>query len=595
MNQESDTVGAQSWRTGIIMLVFMVISALIIWRLYTLQVVESDTLSERALRQRMRNFVLPAQRGGIYDVNGQPLVQSRSGWDVFADASFMNDKLRATVELADILDLPRAELRHHFEAGNNGRLLAKHITEGAAEEIRELKLQGVYLRRSYDRSFPAGSLAPHVLGFVLADGTGGAGIERRFEDHLSGIPGRESMMVDVRGRPLLHLGTRTAQPTPGGSVYLTINAAIQAEAEAALQEAVEKHNPKTASIVVLRPGSGEVVAMASYPTFDPQDLPNANRDHFRNNALAFVYESGSVMKPLIAGAAVADGHATWGTRIFCENGIYTIRVGRGRRTIKDHSYKKGGHQWLTITEGIAKSDNILMAKLGMKIGPERMYHWVHEYGLGGKTGIELPGENTGMMLPQERWDVINSSVSVSIGHEMSVTPLQMAAAHAAVANRGVWMTPRVVSRLRGYADMNGRARDVPVGVNRVARRILSEQDALAIQEGMVAVMKEGTGRRVQLDGWSSAGKTGTTQKLIPVNGRLQYSNKHHIGSFVCWAPATPAVEPEFLALVTVDEPTKGGYYGGSTAGPVVKRVLEFALEHESIPKDEASLAMRERQ
>ncbi|TVR11081.1 MAG: penicillin-binding protein 2 [Planctomycetota bacterium] len=573
----------QPWRTCMTAVVFMGFLAMIVWRLYDLQVVHADDLSERALRQRMRTVAIEAQRGNIFDTNGKPLVVSHAGWDLFADPTYMNDKLQATVKIAQIAGVDRATLRGHFEAATNGRRILRNVDDDVAEAIRELGLQGVYLRRSYRRDYPADALAPQVLGFVLDDERGGGGIEARFDEHLRGIPGSERILVDVRGRRMLGQDPERTPARPGGHVHLTLDANIQMAAERAVLGAVERHRPESASAIVLRPATGEVLAMVSYPSFDPRQLAEAEMAGFRNNALAFVYESGSVMKPLMVGAAVADGLSGWDQRIFCENGQWNIQVGRARRLLRDHSWRQGGNGWLTITEALAKSDNIMPAKLGLKMGPERMHHWADTFNFGRRTGIELPGENVGIMRPKERWDRINSAISVPIGYEVSVTPLQMIAAHAAVANRGVWNTPHLVSHLQRWSDERQRWIEASPEVRRERRRILSEADSLAIESAMRTVMESGTGRRVQLDGWSSAGKTGTTRKVI--NG--QYSSEHHIGSLVAWAPARPDRTPDFIALVTVDAPEKGtGYFGGLTAGPVVKEILEFALDYEGVPRDD---------
>jgi cell division protein FtsI (penicillin-binding protein 3) len=324
----------------------------------------------------------------------------------------MNDKLRATVELAAITGQDRKELRVHFQARTNGRLVAKDLDESQAEAVQALDLAGVHLRRSFKRRHPSGSLAPHVVGFVLADGRGGAGIEGRFEDLLSGSPGHERIMVDALGRPLMTFDTEYQAPVSGANVQLTIDAAVQREVETALAEAIEKHAPTSAAAIVIRPATGEVLAMASWPTFSVDDFSGADPSAFRNNVLAFVYESGSTMKPLIAGAAVADGQVRWDEKVFCENGRWTYRAGRARRTITDHSLKYGGHQWLTVSEGVAKSDNVLMAKLGIEMGPERLYEWVRHLGFGTVTGIDLAGENVGIMLPRHQWNHIGSCMSV---------------------------------------------------------------------------------------------------------------------------------------------------------------------------------------
>ncbi len=579
MMEASVPTDAQPWRMAIAAAVFAALFAWIVVRLHHLQVETGASLAQLGERQRLRTMTLTAPRGSIYDASGVPLAVSDGRWAVFADPSYMDDKLRATVELHRILNMSREELRTHFESRFNGRRIARGVDDRQAEAIRKLRLAGVNLRREYLRITPESGLAPHVLGFVLNDGTGGAGVEQTFNQQLTGVPGQETYAVDAVGNPVL-IERESTSPRSGGNLQLTLEVGIQRTLEAALQAAVDKHAPKGASGIVIRPATGEIVAMASWPTFNPQDLSQLQTEHLRNNAISFVYEPGSTMKPLVAGAAVADGLANWQERIFCENGRWTYRHGRSARTISDHSLKRGGHQYLTIVEGIAKSDNILMAKLGLRMGPDALRGWIERFRFGVRLGIHLPGEDAGLVQPPQRWNMLGACMSVPIGHEIAVTPLQMAMAHAAVANGGVWMPPRLVRRV-WTTDVDGRERDGVLPSLPEPRRMFTPIDAAHIQEAMTHTMTMGTGRQLALTGYTSAGKTGTTEKLI--DGR--YSKDRHIGSFVGWAPANPERQSEYLALVVVDDPTKAGKYGGETAGPVVQKVLQYALERSGVVSD----------
>lgn len=586
MMEASVPTESQPWRMAIAAAVFAALFAWIVSRLHYLQLETGPSLAQMGERQRLRKMDLTAPRGSIYDASGVPLAVSDGRWAIFADPGYMDDKLRATVELHRILNMSREELRAHFESRFNGRRIARGVDDQQAEAIRKLRLAGITLRREYIRITPEAGLAPHVLGFVLADGKGGAGVEQTFDQQLTGVPGQETYAVDAVGNPVL-IERESTPPRPGGNLQLTLNVGIQRTLEEALQAAVDKHAPKGASGIVIRPATGEIVAMASWPTFNPQDLSELKIDHLRNNAISFVYEPGSTMKPLVAGAAVADGLANWQERIFCENGRWTHRVGRSARTISDHSLKHGGHQFLTIVEGIAKSDNILMAKLGLRMGPDALRGWIERFRFGVRLGIHLPGEDAGLVQPPQRWNVLGACISVPMGHEIAVTPLQMAMAHAAVANGGVWMPPRLVRRV-WTLDADGREREGTLPGLPEPRRMFTPLDAQRIQEAMTHTMTEGTGKRVALNGYTSAGKTGTTEKLI--DGR--YSKERHIGSFVCWAPANPDRPSEFLALVVVDDPSKGGHYGSETAAPVVQKVLQYALEHSGVTMDAPVTAAR---
>jgi cell division protein FtsI/penicillin-binding protein 2 len=560
---------------------FVALFALLGWRLHDLQVDRRDMLVKRAAAQRERTWVLPAQRGSIHDINDAPLVRSEGTWTIRADPDWMTDKLRATVELSRLLGLPRDQLRAQFESTQNGRLIAKGIPEpepdavDIPDEIRRLKLTGIQMRREFSRIYQEQALAPHILGFVQADGNGGMGIELVCDQLLTGADGSEQVTIDAQGKPVLD-SSRRVPPRNGASVQLTIDLAIQRKLQDLLAEAADKHAPTSACGIVLRPTTGEVVAMASWPDFDPADRRVLTPQAMRNNVLNFVYEPGSTMKPLVTGAAVADGLFRWTDRIDCERGAWTFSTGKARRTIHEST---GGHGILSLVECIALSDNIAMAKIGTRMGPDRLKQWIEAFGFGKTVGISLPGEDAGILPVGRAWNLLDACMSVPMGHAIAVTPLQMAMAHSAIANGGQWLPPRLIRRIWGEDG-----RDLEPPALPAARRVFSAADALQIQQAMTHTMTDGTGKRVQLEGYSAAGKTGTAEKLI--GG--QYSKNRNDCSFVCWAPAEPGVRPELLCLVVIEAPTKNGRFGADTAAPVVRDVLQYGLEYLKVPKHESA-------
>lgn len=592
MSQSRIYVESQFMRTGIILLGFLMLVLVVGQRLYQLQVEQGDALLRKAESRALRSWTLPAPRGDILDREGNPLAVSLPRWNLYADPTYMHDKLRATIELSRVLGIPRAELRAHFEKRSNGRLIARKLSDEQQEQIKNLKIEGVYARRTYERIHPNGSIAPHVVGFVLDSGIGGAGIEQYYQGNLCAVDGWEQFYVDARGRPMYHKERKMEPGHAGAHIQLNLISAIQRKAEIELAKTVKHHNARGGALVMVRPDDGAVVAMASWPHFDLNHFSEADTTDYRNQVLQFVYESGSTMKPLIAGAAVDDGLARFDERIFCENGKWTYRSGRSRRTIHDHSYKHGGHQYLTVAEGIAVSDNILMAKLGLRIGPERLYEWVRDFGFGNRTGIELPGEDSGLVLPRRRWNHIGSCMSVPMGHELAVTPLQMVMMHAAIANGGTWHPPRLVHSMYRVDPDTGEKRYLPLDQPPASRQLYQEAVAAQIKAAMRKTMTEGTGRQLGFKRYSSAGKTGTTEKLInkEVNGRIKkvYSEDNHIGSFVCFAPASPDVRTEFVCLAVIDDPQQNGHYGSKTAGPLVQKVMDYALTYADIKPDKGA-------
>ncbi len=570
----------QHWRMGITIAAFGLLFVVLVQRLHHLQVNRAGAFRARAQATGRASLQIPAARGSILDRRGRSLVSSAARWNLFADPSYMQDKLGATVHLSRILELPRATLRAWFESGRNGRLIARNIDDVQAEAIRELGIDHIYLRRCYQRIYPHGRLAAQVLGFVSDEGHGGGGVELTCDTALAGTPGEVPVKRDAVGRPMIDAQARATPARPGCHVQLTIDVAIQRQLERRLLAALEHHQAAGAHGIVVAPTTGEVLAMASLPSFDPADFAAdyaENRSYFQNGCLQFVYECGSTIKPLVAGAVVSDGLVDWNTMVDCENGRWLARVGRHRRLVSDsHGYHR-----LSVAQGVAKSVNVLMSKITLRMPVQRLRDWILRFGFGTQTGIALPGEDAGMLTPADAWTRSGTLLSVCKGYEIGVTPLQMAMAHAAVANGGVMRAPRIVRRIYAIDPENGARIDRPVPALAPPRRIFEPAEAAAIRTAMNMTMTEGTGRRVQLDGYSSAGKTGTTEKLV--DGR--YRSDRHIASFVCWAPAAPGIDPALLCLVVVDDPRANGHYGGQVAAPVVHDVLASALDYAQVPPD----------
>ncbi len=460
-------------------------------------------------------------------------------------------------------------------------MLARGLADEQAVKVKALHIEGIYLRRDYQRVYREGALGAHLLGFVNAEGEGGAGVELAENHNLDGVAGKESVLIDAHGQPLLADGEHIA-PRPGAQIELTIDVELQRLVEKELQDEVAKSEPANAAALLIDPNTGDILAMASWPSYAPASHDGLSQLSMRNNAIAFVYEPGSTMKPLVAGAAVTEGLAKWDERIFCteEHGKWTYREGRAERTITDHSYKNGGHAWLTVTQGIALSDNILMAKLGLRMGPQRLWQWETLFGFGRRCGISSARRGDGgIMLLRAQWTDLGSGMSVPMGHEIAVTPLQLAMAHCSIAHFGIWQPPRLIKRIT-ITGPDGRQVEQPLPPLPPQRRIFGAEIAAQIQDAMNHTMTEGTGKDVQLDGYTAAGKTGTAEKLVDGH----YSHDHSVGSFICWAPATRGISPQLLCLVVIDDPSKGGHYGADNAAPTVQRILLQALEMRGVPK-----------
>lgn len=442
----------------------------------------------------------------------------------------------------------------------------RRVPETEAQKLRALldaqKVRGVYFEPEAKRVYPNGAMLAHVLGFVDKDGIGVQGVEKTMERYLAGVPGYRQIERDRTGRELgEHRGVEQA-PRDGDDVVLTIDSALQTIVENELADAVRQYRPEMATVVMMRPKTGEVLAMASSPSYDPNLIRASMGEEGRNRAISDMIEPGSTFKIVAVGGALNENKVKPETSIFCENGRWAV----GDGTLRDsHPYGT-----LSAHDVLVKSSNIGSAKLAMQLGPRPFLRYIKAFGFGERTGIELPGEINGVVHPVERWSEI-SITRIPMGHEVGVTPLQMTAAMCAVANGGEWIAPRIV-----HSIVDGRTGKTVVATEPpIVRRVLQEKTATQVKLALEEVITRGTAKTAAVKGFRVAGKTGTAQKVDPKNGG--YMKGKYVVSFIGYLPAE---DPQFVILVTLDnaQTTGNQYAGGLVAGPIFARIAEKAAK-----------------
>jgi cell division protein FtsI (penicillin-binding protein 3) len=551
----------------------------LIGRLAQLQIAEAAHYRELAREQQFVTRPLSARRGEIRDRNGALLANSVDAWSVFVDPAFVDDVRETAAALSFALEMDEQDLgRRIAQAAARERRfvwIKRHVTDGEARACRRLDLCGVFMRREYRRVYPQGSTAAHVIGFTDIDGRGLAGVELQLDRALTGVPGSERLPCDGRRRHIrIPDLVNRVEPRDGRNVHLTLDLNVQVIAEQELEKAVQKHKPDAGVAIVLDPRDGSVLAMACRPDFSPRDpssMPVANQ---RNMAITDAYEFGSVMKPVIVACALDDGVVTPQREIFCENGAW--HVGSAGRVVRDAGSHSFGN--LTVAEIVVHSSNIGMGKLGRMMGVDRLCDGLEAFGLTAPTGIALPGEAGGIVLPRERWNEIHSVISVAFGQEVAVTPIAMARAYAALANGGEVLQPRIVSRIEDPHAPDGPRTVYEAPRRTVAGRAVSRRNAAAVMRMMHRVVEEGTGRNCQLDNYTVAGKTGTAQMINP--GGRGYSASRYFSSFIAVAPVEA---PRAVVLVSLKAPSEGGHYGGTVSAPAVRNILRRTLEYLGAP------------
>lgn len=529
-------------------------------RLVYLQVTQHEALGERARSQQQQAIETSSQRGLLLDRQERELARSVQTESIFVDSAKLEnagDIDCTATRLAPVLALKKEELQRKLEDAKtkNSRFvwIARRLSTEQATAIRGLGLAAVNFRSEPKRFYPNGSIAAHVLGFVGIDGAGLGGVEQTYNEKITGEPGKLFIERDSEGNPYESF---ELPGTPGQTIVLTLDHSIQYRAEQALLAAVTKSRAKSGTAIVLDPRSGEILALANAPTFDPNKPGEAKPEARANWALQNIYEPGSTFKIISFSAAIEKGLVKPDDRIDCQMGAITVA---GRVVHDHHSFGS-----LTITEALAKSSNVAAIKLGIRVGDPTMYEYMKRFGFGSRTGIELPGETGGLLRPVSRWQP-SSIGSIAIGQEVGVTPLQMAAAFGALANDGVRVAPHLVREVRTAAGAS------VYRANPEQRRVVNAETARALRQMLESVTLNGTARLAQLNGYSAAGKTGTAQKIDPKT--KSYSQTKHVASFVGFAPVN---NPSVVIIVVIDEPG-GAYHGGDVAAPVFREIAEQIL------------------
>ena len=541
--------------------VFACIFAATFARAAWLQAVEARGLNALATSQHRETLTVPARRGTIYDRTGSELAIGARAITVYANPKQVRDPRSLAEQVGAALEIDPAEVYPLVADRSRGFVyLARKADPKLAEALEAKHLVGLGFIPEERRTYPQKSVASEAVGFAGTDNKGLAGIEFRLDRLLAGSSGSESVVRDPFGRVLKVLETKPVKE--GRDVYLTLDHTLQGQVERILGNARTQWAAKAATAIVMDPRTGAMLAMAVEPGFDANKFGELKEGRERNRAVTDTYEPGSTFKVVTLAGALESGMVTPSTQ-------YTLRpeIRVADRVI--HDAEPRGTETMTVSQILFKSSNVGVITLALGLGKERLASWIDRFGFGHRTGIDFPGESRGIVLPPERWS--GSTIgNVPIGQGIAVTPMQMAAAYATIANGGLEVRPHLVDRVEGRGAWKAER-----------RRVLSAETAEALTTMLRQVVgnDQGTGQEAQIPGYSIAGKTGTAAKPDPVLGG--YSTSKYVASFVGFLPAS---NPRLVILVAVDEP-KGAIWGGSVAAPVFSQIARFALQYLEVPPD----------
>ena len=543
-------------------LIFLTIAA----RAFHLQIANGEKFRRLGERQHLKESIIQPKRGTILDRSGEPLALSLEAQSVYVRPSRLQEPERAARGLAQALSLDLEEVRQKLGTERRFVWIKRQITPKEAERIKALNLDGVGTYYEPKRYYPQGQLAGQLVGFVGRDSQGLEGIELRYDGYIRGETFSSVVERDALGRRVLAQGVEELQIPPGADIHLTLDTSLQHLAEKELEAAVAKFRAKAAIAAVVEPFTGEVLAIANYPLFDPNNVAGHSSQQWRNRAVTDSFEPGSTFKTVLAAAALESGLVGKEDLFYCEYGKYSY----GGKIIHDtHEYG-----WLPFYKIIQYSSNIGVAKVAEKLKKERYFQYIEKFGFGRPTDIDLPGETVGLVRPAEKWSAVDLATH-AFGQGIAVTPMQLVMAYAAIANGGFLMRPYVVRRVVGpKGDLLWENQP------HVVRRVISEETARLLTSILKGVVSDGgTGIMAGVEGFEVAGKTGTAQKADPAHGG--YAAKKGVASFIGFVPAD---DPRLVLLVIVDEPEMS-VFGGLVAAPAFRNIARAALRHLGVVPD----------
>jgi len=542
---------------------------LLIWRLFFLQYLQSDSFKQGSVQQQIAVVPEKAQRGFIVDSRGRLLAASNISYTVFAEKRrFENAQAveEASARLEHILDLPRREIFDTIiNSTNLGYApLASDIDSSVKDVVARARIAGIGVETRWKRYYPGSSLTGHVVGFIGTEQKGLAGIELQYDALLQGIAGKSVFVVDALRRPISASPSDQVESIDGQSLILTLDATIQEFVRAALQRTMTEYQVESAVGVVMNPWTGAILAMVSLPDFDPDQFSRTPPERMKNRILGDVYEPGSIFKPIVAAAALDTGIIDFNEKFDCEDGYFArYRIG-----------EFGNHRYglLSVREILIHSSNVGMAKIGLKMGQKKLYDGVRLFGFGEPTGVDLPGEEAGIFHPIKNWSGW-SVTRIPFGHEVSVTSLQVARAYCILANGGSVVRPHIV---RAVVDRSGKITEYKQPGSGAGFILKPDVAHWVVQKALAGVVEEGTGDQAALKNCRVWGKTGTANISLPGGG---YDTSNYIASFVGGAPDE---NPAIVVLVSFRKPNRAlgkGYSGGRVAAPAAREIFEKTLPY----------------
>ena len=534
------------------------------YQLFRVQVVQAEEYSARSLDQRLTEKTFAPHRGTIFDRAGREIAVTVDGVTVFANPRQIEDPVITGRLVAAALRLDESDVIAKLERETSFVFIQRQLESAQVAQLREMALEGIYFETEAKRAYPAGTMAAQTIGFVDIDGIGMEGLEYRYDEALSGEPGYVIYERDPRGRTIPDArGLYQSVPAePGNDLVTTLDLSIQFMAEEACVETIERTNAKACTIVVLDPKTGEIMAMAVVPTFDPADRSGVDPEVFSNRAVRSLYEPGSTQKLVTVAAALEENAVEWNTSFDVPYSIEVVD-----QVFEDFGENRPTRS-MTVRDIVTVSSNVGTILIQQRLGDSLLRQYLHDFGYGESTGVDFSGEATGALSVDPSCG--SCTASAAIGYSVSVTPLQMASVYATIANGGVWVQPHLVKEI---IDGTG----VTNPVEAATRRVVSPATAFTMRTLLRSVVDEGTGQRAAVPGYSAGGKTGTTLKII--NG--SYSEDEHMASFIGMAPID---DPRLVVAVVIDRPIDG-YTGGQAAAPAFATVMEKALHYLGVEPD----------